>query len=722
MNRLENVSEIEFSEGDLEELNLATDNLSDGGDIYAQLAQKDKYLKLAAEAGNALLKKNEELQSQIDSMAKEFSRKIEELEEECYSSKKYHQERIAEQEAEIHNLNLDLCYLNKQFENAEKKALLHDEKQERCLRDITNLNESLQRELHQSLGQQVNLLSSRLKFTNEKLTESVCTNLALYLREIAKLNPTCPWTELEILILRAVDIQATNYNMELSFQVNTLKRRIEGRSSLGNGMISSDEFYCDIADASVSMEQFRQLEREKKDLEDAVSQFASEKITLFEDIEKSKTYIESLEQKVKDFQQQMNIAESDLTAAKMSNSQLREQLDEYIMQASLRSFRNNNSLMNELDMSLSDPGLNFYNKFFNNMDDDEHEASVMTSSPKTKKRATVDCSNFDCSNVNSEVHATQSENDHDGSHSDLAKQDAKVLNQQIFELNSKLNCTLKDFNKLSKQYNTTKSQLIEADDNVKCLQQKVEHQDRDIEMLRKEREIIFCDSVPDAVKEALNDRSDALQRESTALLQYEQTKSDMVKLNSQLLDAVQQKLQLSEQLEMWQNDMATLLERQLHRKPSRDKNKGAGPAGDRAARPGHNLQPPAVPCLCLVFSFSALRRKSNLPFLWSFNSYDSTFHTLKRSFSLQFLHFETLVNPNLFVLDATLPNIINLKPKDSWNIADTTWQWSSFLNLQVCCFKTTASKLLLQNLQPTSSENLMSTSTMVSGFAIQRTV
>ena len=41
-------------------------------------------------------------------------------------------------------------------------------------------------------------------------------------------------------------------------------------------------------------------------------------------------------------------------------------------------------------------------------------------------------------------------------------------------------------------------------------------------------------------------------RENEALRQLEQAKSDMVKLNNQLLEAVQQKLELSEQLEMWQ--------------------------------------------------------------------------------------------------------------------------------------------------------------------------
>ena len=43
-----------------------------------------------------------------------------------------------------------------------------------------------------------------------------------------------------------------------------------------------------------------------------------------------------------------------------------------------------------------------------------------------------------------------------------------------------------------------------------------------------------------------------LHSENQAIFELEQVKSDMIKLNDQLLEAVQQKLALSEQLEMWQ--------------------------------------------------------------------------------------------------------------------------------------------------------------------------
>ena len=49
----------------------------DDPDVYAQLAQKEKDLVLAAELGKALLEKNEDLSRQNEKIAEEFSQRLE---------------------------------------------------------------------------------------------------------------------------------------------------------------------------------------------------------------------------------------------------------------------------------------------------------------------------------------------------------------------------------------------------------------------------------------------------------------------------------------------------------------------------------------------------------------------------------------------------------------------------------------------------------------------
>ena len=63
-----------------DELDLAKFEILDddeNADIYQQLARKDKYLALAAEAGKKLLEKNRKLESTIEYLNIEMMQKIE---------------------------------------------------------------------------------------------------------------------------------------------------------------------------------------------------------------------------------------------------------------------------------------------------------------------------------------------------------------------------------------------------------------------------------------------------------------------------------------------------------------------------------------------------------------------------------------------------------------------------------------------------------------------
>ena len=67
---------MEDGGGDGANDNSPTDGL-DEGDVYAQLAQKERDLILAAELGKALLEKNQELTKRNEGIAEEYSQKIE---------------------------------------------------------------------------------------------------------------------------------------------------------------------------------------------------------------------------------------------------------------------------------------------------------------------------------------------------------------------------------------------------------------------------------------------------------------------------------------------------------------------------------------------------------------------------------------------------------------------------------------------------------------------
>ncbi|XP_023576689.1 BICD family-like cargo adapter 1 isoform X2 [Octodon degus] len=85
--------------------------------------------------------------------------------------------------------------------------------------------------------------------------------------------------------------------------------------------------------------------------------------------------------------------------------------------------------------------------------------------------------------------------------------------------------------------------------------------------LKEERDRLRVTSEEKEPKEqlqkAIRDRDEAIAKKNAVELELAKCKMDMMSLNSQLLDAIQQKLSLSQQLEAWQDDMHRVIDRQL---------------------------------------------------------------------------------------------------------------------------------------------------------------
>ncbi|XP_062038126.1 BICD family-like cargo adapter 1 isoform X2 [Lepus europaeus] len=85
--------------------------------------------------------------------------------------------------------------------------------------------------------------------------------------------------------------------------------------------------------------------------------------------------------------------------------------------------------------------------------------------------------------------------------------------------------------------------------------------------LKEERDQLRVTSEDKEPKEqlqkAIRDRDEAIAKKNAVELELAKCKMDMMSLNSQLLDAIQQKLSLSQQLEAWQDDMHRVIDRQL---------------------------------------------------------------------------------------------------------------------------------------------------------------
>ncbi|XP_043924518.1 BICD family-like cargo adapter 1 isoform X2 [Protopterus annectens] len=65
------------------------------------------------------------------------------------------------------------------------------------------------------------------------------------------------------------------------------------------------------------------------------------------------------------------------------------------------------------------------------------------------------------------------------------------------------------------------------------------------------------------LQRALRDRDEAIAKKNAVEMELAKCKIDLMSLNGQLLDAIQQKLNLSQQLEAWQDDMHRVIDQQL---------------------------------------------------------------------------------------------------------------------------------------------------------------
>lgn len=98
--------------------------------------------------------------------------------------------------------------------------------------------------------------------------------------------------------------------------------------------------------------------------------------------------------------------------------------------------------------------------------------------------------------------------------------------------------------------------------------------------LEEERDILKSDiencgaAKDELIKKAWEVRDAAVKRKNNTEIELARTRIDLMQVNSQLLEAIQQKVELSQQLDQWQVDMHELLEDQMVKK-MRDQDKNS---------------------------------------------------------------------------------------------------------------------------------------------------
>jgi len=569
-------------------------------DIYSQLEQKERDLLLAAELGKALLERNEELQRKADLAQEDFNQRVEVLEQEKHELKLKFERLQGTSDARVHELQADIKTLNEELHNERFLALSDQEIKRTTLDQLMQQNESLRMELQWT--------KDRLEATQEELAEIK--------RQLFKRRTLSEENRYNVHQLAVEELEEKVYYLEedKAHMESTIKDIVQERE----GLHAEVEKLCkdverlekDLIDSKTKLSLCEEELNDTKDYNHALQQqFDEIKIqTSHENANNGSLYNElSLE---------LSMTESDGPSSPSLGRAVLQHITNHFRPLASSSSPSQSpskpqrvsesSLFSEDDtdseMDINSPVRKNINVMKNvglyaQLEEEEKENTVL-------RRTILDARNelqalyhsMKCSRSNTvtpTLTVTDTElREFDASCLNPAIENLKEVAQEFFPRSgntSRRGSPTPEVNLLLNQIEDLETDLASAKEQLKRLQEdftncssdlelktkymneleaKVASLEKDVEELKEEKEtlsIICAEVTNDNYDRVLQDRKEAQERESELRKELEKANDDISKLDCQLMEAIQQKIELSEQLEDWQVDIAALIEEQVQK-------------------------------------------------------------------------------------------------------------------------------------------------------------
>jgi len=529
-------------------------------DIYSQLQQKERDLILAAELGKALLEKNEDLSKQNEKIAEEFSQKLEELEQEKYHLRRRLEVAEEEYELKVSELQTDI----------------------QSLRALLDQNENSQRQAEREKS----LLITQLTEQNQRLTTQ--------LKDSSKTEEslTCE--------LQSMRDQVNHKKTSMSEHVTHLETL-------------RDEITI--------------MTERKLDLERRIEALYAERDGLSSTLDESADRIVMLEKESREQDSMIRNSKKEIDELKATNLALTDRLDSIYRSSSI-SPHGNLSLLNEMEISDSEKSLNGSRRPFSNIDEDiddiecdnpecpeeiqELKQEILSAYQQLKnmcgilrQRGKQRRNSSDSLDTTSSSEEPQANNVKVGLlHSvmqelkgllhDILRKEAKGscpacgtdVNDRL-KLEVQLHKTTEAFEKLERTLKKKEDESKAREDEMRALLSKLSVTEVQLKAAEEERDTLKSDLENTEagrdvlIKKAWETRDAAVKRKNNTEIELAKTRIDVMQINSQLMEAIQQKVELSQQLDQWQQDMQELLEEQMNRKMKAAQNK-TGKSGNES--------------------------------------------------------------------------------------------------------------------------------------------
>lgn len=314
----------------------------------------------------------------------------------------------------------------------------------------------------------------------------------------------------------------------MSSELQALKQELQQKNSLNR---QQDEELI-----SAMREQVLRLTQREQSLEERLDNVVQENAELRSTLTSLNARLALQEQLNQQQNQQLAEAWQEVEVVRSHSQELQTQVEELQEEVSLQEARSHGdaSLLSELESSLTTAGLGVNRKEITQ----EMESIIGLLQPLTHNL---------CTTFTPEISSTQ-----DGLEKALhqLKAVAQILAQA---------CGTQGLNKAF--VGRTADQCGNWSAAAELRDQNIQLQSENADLKQKLHYSMQVQA--DVMQQAIRDRDDAISKKNMMENELVRSKNDMMSLNNQLLEAIQRKLELSQELEAWQDDIQIILNQQL---------------------------------------------------------------------------------------------------------------------------------------------------------------
>ncbi|XP_074525873.1 BICD family-like cargo adapter 1 isoform X2 [Halichoeres trimaculatus] len=510
----EELAMLSGERGDQGELSdVETLSVGHSADLLSLFRQKEKDLVLAAKLGKALLERNQDLTKQYEKMHKDLNEKLEHLEQEKHELRRRLESREGEWEGRVAELETDVQQLQDELERHQVQLRDADRDKTKAISELSEQNHRLLEQLN-----------------------------------------------------RAAEVER-----QLSTQVHSLRDDFREKSmSTSQHMTRLETLQAEI----------KMLSERKMELEHRVRAMLEENELLQSTVDNLRERTLVLERQCHEKDLQVRQNQLELQEVQMSHRQLTARLEELTEEHSLQSLTPHpSSLLCEIEQSMEQE----------EQEQEREQMRLQLWEAYCEVRSL--CSHLRGNDVTDSALSTDSSMD-ESSETSSAKDvptgslhtsllELRRLTQNLLDGNESTGSRRSDEEALEEQLRKLGEELREVRELYEAEQEKKRNNEEETLQLHNQMALLSLETCSlreenerlktmaairepsEQLQSAIRDRDDAIAKKKAVEMELAKCKIDIMSLNSQLLDAIQQKLNLSQQLEAWQDDMHRVIDQQL---------------------------------------------------------------------------------------------------------------------------------------------------------------